>query len=93
MLTFPSKSSTDSQHHFTKENTMSFPNPLFYLVPIILFLTIVAALYCSFRPKLIKYLQQKKIRRTTEAKLKQIEKYRRERHLVYLTRAENAQYE
>lgn len=72
---------------------MSFPNPLFYLVPIVLLLAIIAAAYGAFRPKLIKYLQQKKIRRTTEAKLKQIEKYRREKHLVYLTRAENAQCE
>ena len=69
---------------------MSFPNPLFYLIPIVLLLVIVAVAYGAFRPKLIKYLQQKKIRRTTEAKLKQIEKYRRERNLVYLTRAENA---
>ena len=72
---------------------MSFPNPLFYLVPIILLLAIVVVALSSFRAKLIKYLQQKKIRRTTEAKLKQIEKYRREKHLVYLTRAENASYE
>ena len=49
---------------------MSFSNPLLYLVPIVLLLAIVAVTYNSVRPKLVKYLQQKKIRRTTEAKLR-----------------------